>query len=135
LPIIRLIYEATRPLLLEQIEVEISSNRDAIKERIAGQCGDGFFLTITQDDFDLWASQHMSFEEWPEIGQPLLSPELDMDFVPLNFQKVQGTASDDQPDDPLAIVQRQLGQPLGGTSQDRFISVLKGPMNGVEDGP
>ncbi len=73
----------------------------------------------------------MRFEEVYEIGQSLLSPELYMDLVPLNFKKVERAAPDDQPDNPVGIARGQLRQPFGGTSQDRFMGVLKGPLNGL----
>ena len=76
----------------------------------------------------------MRLEKGSKVGTAR-SPMIDHDSSGLNFQQVQGAASDDEPDDSLAIVRRQLAKALGGTSQDRLMGVLQGPLNGVEDGP
>ncbi len=76
----------------------------------------------------------MIFEEGFEISS-VRSPMIDHDPDGMNFKKALGAASDDQPDDSVPIVRRQLRQTFSGTSQDRLMSVFEAPLNGVEDGP
>ena len=77
----------------------------------------------------------MLFEEGFEIGLSVGPPELDMDSVALNLQKVQGAAPKNQSDDSIAIVMGELIEAVSGTSQDRLMGVLKGPLNGIRNGP
>ena len=68
--------------------IEIRGNRDAVKERIAGQRGDGFFLPITEDDFNHWSGESVLFEEGLEQRQRtslmILSASLGVNFIRLS---------------------------------------------------
>jgi len=52
------------------------------------------------------------FEEGPEV-RTLLAPMVDDDLFGVKFEKVEAAAPDDQPDDAVAVVYRELRQPLG----------------------
>jgi len=50
---------------------------------------------------------------------------VDHDLFGVKFEKVQAAAPEDEPDDAVAVVGGQLGQPLGSSLQDRLMGVLK----------
>ena len=66
----------------------------------------------------------MSFEEGFEIGLSVGSPELDVDRMFMDFEKIQGATSGDEPDDAVPIVGRQLAQTVSGTIKDWLVGVL-----------
>lgn len=114
MPVISLPLESPLPFAQEEFQIKIRSERDAVQERIAGQRGDGFLLAIPQHNFDFWPSQPLRLDEGFEIGS-VRSPMIDHDSSWMKFQKVERAATDDQPDDSLAIARGQLRQPFGGT--------------------
>jgi len=60
---------------------------------------------------------------------------VDHDLIGMNFEQVQAAAPDDQSDEAVAVVGRQLPQALGGPLQDQLVCVFEGPLNGIGDRP
>ena len=60
----------------------------------------------------------------------MLPPMVNHDLFGVKLKKVQSAAPDDQPDDAVAFVRRQLAKALGGTLQDRLTGAFEGPRTG-----